>query len=85
MAQAAKLPMGKSLICSISFNRTEVQSVLSDNEIEMLADMHVVQGLANLRLMNIKRAGRCFDDAKAFKVPRKSQMLILVQSTNSTF
>jgi hypothetical protein len=47
----------------------------------MLADMHVVQGLANLRLLNIKRAGRCFDEAKAFKVPRKSQMLILIQST----
>ena len=43
--------------------------------------MHVVQGLANLRLLNIKRAGRCFDEAKAFKVPRKSQMLILIQST----
>ncbi len=48
--------------------------MLSDGEIEMLADMHVVQGLANLRLLHYKRAGRCFDDARAFKVPRKSSM-----------
>jgi len=40
--------------------------------------MHVVQGLANLRLLNVKRAGRCFDEAKSFKIPRKSQMLILI-------
>ena len=51
---------------------------MSDNEIEMLADMHVVQGLANLRLLHLKRAGRCFDEAKAFKVPRKSEMMILI-------
>jgi hypothetical protein len=56
----------------------EQQSVLSDNEIEMLADMHVVSGLANLRLLKIKKAGRCFDEAKAYTVPRKSDMLILV-------
>jgi hypothetical protein len=54
--------------------------VLTDNEIEMLADMHVVQGLSNLRLLHLKRAGRCFDEAKAYIVPRKSEMLILVQS-----
>ena len=53
---------------------------MSNNEIEMLADMNVIQGLCCMRMQNLKKAGRCFDEARNYKVQRKSEMYILLQS-----
>ena len=55
---------------------------LNNSTIEMLADMHVLQGLSYLRSKNIKRAGRCFNEAKLYQVSRKTELQMLVESTS---
>lgn len=51
----------------------------------MLADMHVVQGLSYLRSQNMKRAGRCFNEAKLYQVSRKTELQMLVESKCLSF
>lgn len=45
---------------------------MNNSEIEMLSDMYVIQGLGNLRIDNIKRACKCFEESRQFKVEKKS-------------
>jgi len=47
----------------------------------MLIDMHVVQGLANLRNGNLKKAGKRFEEARQFKIVKKSELLLMVEKS----
>jgi hypothetical protein len=61
------------------YRKKSEQPTIPNRDKEMLADMHNVQGLCYLRSnQNIRKAGRCFEDAKAFKVERRSELMILV-------
>lgn len=36
----------------------------SNSELEMLGELHLIEGLSNLRINNLKRAGICFEEAR---------------------
>jgi hypothetical protein len=46
----------------------------------MMSDMLVVQGLCNLRTQNVKKAGHCFEEARLYKGPRKTELVTLMES-----
>jgi hypothetical protein len=39
----------------------------------------VIQGLGHLRIDNLKRACKCFEESRQFKVQKKSELLILLE------
>ncbi len=46
----------------------------------MMADMHILEGLGHLRSKNIKRAGKCFNEAKLYQVSRKNELQMLMET-----
>ena len=53
---------------------------MNNSEIEMMADMHILEGLGYLRSKNIKRAGKCFNEAKLYQVSRKNELQMLMET-----
>ena len=53
---------------------------MNNSEIEMLADIHIIEGLCHLRTGNAKKAGRCFEEARNYKVTQKREITVLNES-----
>lgn len=51
----------------------------------MLRDLHQVMGIAEFRQGDLKACGRCFEEAKGYKVERRSELSILFKSKISVY
>lgn len=46
----------------------------------MMRDLHQAMGIAQFRQGELKASGKCFEEAKAYKIERRSELSIMFKS-----